>query len=493
MILKKAVAVSEEKIRPSRFAQALYEGRPTPLPEGRGAKIEQDMPRVPWALQLPSGAVLLPALGTGRRWVGGPRAKAAIKHNQRLHSSLDHIRTGPHQLYLPPPEKPLLHQQVRTIGWAIVFWLINIMGGDHHEHEPCKMSRDIIFDGKHYTRQHFQPIRRWLSWTDERGYHPGPRLGQLEADAAEEGLCAVPSLQLGGKRGGRRQGSSHMSKPKPRTRARTYVRDRLNSSDDVIGQEEIDIDDSTGSDAAESQQDPDDKQEQRRQRMEELAYRWTPEASSITDMQQGPSPYIARGASRAQSQRPPWREHEEAAERGPTPETTQPSSSTARAPTVVPSIASPAWTMVGSRWRFTIRTKGLPWPFLHLHVAPNQIPLSPAKVDQIAYEQYPELSEYCDRISLIRFQTETYGTPVPHHLDCFSPWEFTGTKNQVMLTPSMAMGTAEEIAMATRTVRAHARLSLLMDAKVTKTVLGANYEPPSASTRPTIQHSSMTS
>ena len=360
---------------------------------------------VSWLLALPTGALLLPARSSCRRWPAAAAAQRAINKHKTLHVRQLPLR---HSLQAAHPPPPIAETQRRqcSIGWAIVLWLAELIGLTRviMENYEEQMPGNCYFDGVAYSMSDFVQVRCW------RQIHPYGRATRMMGEhsgvfasvdsAAEPMVEIIPAMQCGApkvkptkKRPSRQAASQPKAKPpsapqqpvnddQRRKQKRRILRDRLNSSDDVIGCEEISETESSEEIPSPALRMMSAGDERRAERLQELAYRF--EAS--------PSPPAASSSG-------PTRNEERRAR-----------------PVPRPSGTSPIWTRAGSRWRMTIRTRGMPahLPEISIRVEQDQLPLSPSMVDFLIFDQHPEMRQICERVSLVRFHEGSFGTPVAH-------------------------------------------------------------------------------
>ena len=225
----------------------------------------------------------------------------------------------------------------------------------------------------------------------------------------------------------------HGSHSAQRKRKRRCYRDKLNSSDDVVGVESYTPSSDEGPpspsrSASDSPYDHADPAQRRAARLQDFAYRY----------QQSP-------------------------------------------PRVQEVYLGAKWTKVGSQWRLTVPTRGLPTHLnpLRVRFQPWQLPATPAQFEIAAYEQNPDLKNHSARISLVEFTSASGGQALSMQRPCLTPWAKPGPGCAVEALPAPAYGaaspssTTDFVAEAFRLVRQNHRLAGLMQPKPLRAMLSA--------------------
>ena len=225
------------------------------------------------------------------------------------------------------------------------------------------------------------------------------------------------------------------SRPTSKRRRRRCYRDKLNSSDDVIGIESFtpsseDIPASVSSSSSDSPYDHADANQRRAARLQDLAYRCQHSPPRVQEVYLGAK-----------------------------------------------------WTQVGTQWRLSVPTRGLPAHLNPLKVRfhPWQLPATPSQFEIAAYEQNPDLKNHSARLSLVEFTSAHGGQALSMQCPCLTPWAKPGPGCAVEAIPAPAYGAQpaapqpkiDYVAEAFRLVRQNQRLAVLMPPKPLRAMLSA--------------------
>ena len=144
--------------------------------------------------------------------------------------------------------------------------------------------------------------------------------------------------------------------------------------------------------------------------------------------------------------------------------------------TPMPGSRPVAWRVGQDYARMQIDVQGLePITSLMLRVAHEDLPLSPAALEEMVFQQHPHLRRRAARFGLVTFHTSSYGTFRRPDEPLLSPWGWRSeVRCELLATPTYGATTpADDVNHAFQLLRKHSQLSLLADPKVMRTVLAA--------------------
>ena len=250
---------------------------------------------------------------------------------------------------------------------------------------------DLLLNGATYSTDGFAVLRDWQE-AKRRARISKQVLGEHMHDAelvepgVTEELAVIPMGRQGAPKRARRELrrirrrealQRDTDDQRRQQRRRRIMRHRLNSSDDVVGYEEVSL---TDTPAEEDEQDfssapetrhPPTSAGRRAERMERLAYRCRDTSSSSSKpLQRGRvrNPYLEDRQRMRADARTARGSHEAVPAHGQRhrePDNEPQDGYWARDgrrayPVASPTMTTPMWTRVGQRWRLTLRTRGFP-------------------------------------------------------------------------------------------------------------------------------------
>ena len=93
----------------------------------------------------------------------------------------------------------------------------------------------------------------------------------------------------------------------------------------------------------------------------------------------------------------------------------------------------------------------------------------------MAFEQHPQLSAHCDRLTMVRFTSAAGGAALGYHSPVLTPWDPVQQQPKCAAIPTQRQGAgSNDVTTAFQLIRRSTQLSLLLDPKATRTVLQAH-------------------
>ena len=323
------------------------------------------MAGVQWTLYLFDRSRLYPARSSrGRRWQPNARVQTYQAQRCQAHQDCSTHQPMPTSTPLPTqPSQPAVLEEIFRVITLVIYW--RLQSTSTSTAAPIEQKKWGFFD-----TSKFQQIRAWepiCNRTLRTSMCP-PERHSLRACCEMPGLCAIPCP----KQGVGRSRSRHRSTRRSPRRHRHYWRDRLNSSDDVIGQECV-----STSDTASGDDLPHDSQRGMENQSGAQSSTVRPDAHGPPRASRAPCPY-----DESDSEEPydhTLSHHRQAA----LAESIAYRQTRDQLDARQVALGS-AWTRVGSRWRLTLPVRGMepPHNLLRLSFQPHQLPASPAAVER---------------------------------------------------------------------------------------------------------------
>ena len=415
-----------------------------------------------WALHLSDLTSLLPAQSCSeRRWRPNAAARSLQAQRCRLHQAAYTHQPLPAFHSHEQSASLNVYEEIYRVILLACYWLCGVRMG-HFPHQ-CRQERRQHNTFTFFNTADFAVIRSWELITLRR--RPRARVTRSRMVSMQQNLQAVISPNLGGSRS--------RSRPRVRRKRRRYHRDKLNSSDDVIGIETMSTSGSTSDDedrapAAGSADTPatgsNESSRVRQWRTNEAAASGRPtegippeDLGAEADLED--ATYSHDNPDNRRAMRAASIAYRQVREQ----------------PNAQAVALGSRWSRVGSRWKLTFPIRGAPPPFnlVRIFLEGYQVPASPAAIEREAFRQIEGLRAYADRLMFVQFDTQAGGAALPHHQPLLSPWLSPCRTRVIEAVPDTAVGANDVTAEAFKKVRQNARLSPLLEPKTLRTVLQA--------------------